>query len=60
MVLPFDLVGFLSKISKGLADENISIFAISSFSTYHILVKKIDLTNKKIILKNLGFNIEEY
>ena len=44
MVLPFGLVGFLAKVSKVLADEEIPIFAVSAYSTDHILVKEKDLT----------------
>jgi uncharacterized protein len=49
-ILPFDLVGFLAKISGALADEKISIFVISSFSTDHILVeeKYLDKAVKKL------------
>lgn len=39
-VLPFNLVGFLSKVTKALAEANIPIFVISSYSTDHILVKE--------------------
>ena len=59
MVLPFELVGFLAKVSKILADEKIPIFAISAYSTDHILIKEKDLaiTNEK--LKNFGCIVEE-
>jgi hypothetical protein len=57
MVLPFGLVGFLAKISSALAEQNISIFVISAFSTDHLLVKKKDITKTKAILKKLGFII---
>lgn len=59
MILPFELVGFLAKISKVLADEKISIFAISAYSTDHILVKEKDLAKAIKKLENLGFIIEE-
>lgn len=59
MVLPFGLVGFLTKISKVLADENIPIFAISAFSTDHILVKEKDLARAREKLKELGCVVEE-
>ena len=58
MVLPFGLVGFLAKISKALADENISIFVISAYSTDHILVKEKDLHKAVRKLKALGFNVK--
>ncbi len=59
MVLPFGLVGFLAKVSKVLADEKIPIFAISAYSTDHILVKEKDLTRAEEKLKELGFVVEE-
>jgi len=59
MVLPFGLVGFLAKVSKVLADEKIPIFAISAYSTDHILVKEKDLIRAKEKLKELGCTIEE-
>lgn len=39
-ILDFSLVGILAKISSILAENNISIFAISTFNTDYILVKK--------------------
>ncbi|MFA4820246.1 MAG: ACT domain-containing protein [Candidatus Aenigmatarchaeota archaeon] len=59
MVLPFGLVGFLAKISKALADENISLFAISAYSTDHILVKEKDLSKAISKLKTLGLSIKQ-
>jgi uncharacterized protein len=38
--MPFDLIGFLAYVTQLLADQNISLFAISSFSTDHILMKE--------------------
>ena len=59
MALPFELVGFLAKISKILADENISIFVISSYSTDHILIKEKNLNSALLKLKELGFKISK-
>jgi len=59
MVLPFGLVGFLAKVSKVLADEKIPIFAISAYSTDHILVKEEDLETAKEKHQNFGCVIEE-
>jgi len=59
MVLPFGLVGFLAKVSKVIADEKISIFAISAYSTDHILVKDKYLAKAKEKLENLGCIVEE-
>jgi len=57
MELPFELVGFLAKISGALAEKNISIFVISSYSTDHILVKEISLDSALKQLGELGFVI---
>ena len=59
MVLPFGAVGFLAKISKAMAEENIGIMAISSFSTDHILVKAKDLDKAIKKLGSLGMAIKE-
>jgi len=59
MVLPFGLVGFLAKAFKVLADEKIPIFAISAYSTDHILVKEKDLSRAEEKLKELGCIVEE-
>ena len=54
-VLGFGLVGFLAKICSKLAAKNISIFAISAYSTDHILVKEKDLNHAVLALKSIGF-----
>ena len=59
MVLPFELVGFLAKVSKVLADEKIPIFAVSAYSTDHILVKEKDLARAEKKLTELGCVVEE-
>jgi len=59
MILPFGLVGFLARVSKVLADEKIPIFAISAYSTDHILVKEKDLARAEKKLKELGCVVEE-
>ena len=59
MILPFELVGFLAKVSKILADEKISIFVLSAYSTDHILIKEKDLTRAEKVLKNLGCIVKE-
>lgn len=58
MVLPFGLTGFMAIISQALAEEKISIFAISAYSTDHILVKEIDLPKAILKLKRLGCVVE--
>ena len=59
MVLPFDLVGFLAVVASTLAEEEISIFAISAYSTDHILVNQKDLARAVKKLKTLGCIIEK-
>lgn len=56
-VLDFSLTGFISKISSALAEANISIFVISSYSTDHILIKKENLNQTLKILKNLELEV---
>jgi len=56
--LPFDLIGFLAYITKLLADQNISLFAISSFSTDHILMKEVYLDKAMEVLRSAGVRID--
>jgi hypothetical protein len=55
--LPFDLVGFLAYIAKILADQDISIFAVSAYSTDHILIKEENLNKALKALENNGVKI---
>ena len=52
--LDFSLTGILSKISTVLANEKISIFAISTFDTDYILVKSenVSLATSALIANN--------
>ncbi len=54
--LDFSVVGFLAEIARILAEANISIVALSSFSRDHILIKQNDLAKA---LKVLGEYVEE-
>jgi hypothetical protein len=54
MVLPFELVGFITKVSQILTEEGVSIFVISAYSTDHILVKEGDLPGVIKKLEELG------
>lgn len=58
VVLPFDLVGFLAEVAGVLADADVSIFALSAYSTDHILVKDADLDTALERLGDLGCTIE--
>ena len=59
MILPFGLVGFLSRISGALAEAGISLCAFSAYTTDHILVKKGDLAVALSRLESLGFAVEK-
>ena len=54
VALPFDLTGFLSHVSTLLADHDIPVFPISSYSTDHLFVKEEDSCNAIEILKKDG------
>lgn len=56
-VLDFSLIGILSKISGILADNKIGIFAVSTFNTDYILVKKENFEKALEILKEEGYSI---
>ncbi|QOX64948.1 ACT domain-containing protein [Anoxybacterium hadale] len=56
-ILDFSLVGILSKLSSILADSGISIFAVSTFNTDYILVKKERLEEAARILERNGFEV---
>ncbi|MBQ2816583.1 MAG: ACT domain-containing protein [Clostridia bacterium] len=58
-VLDFSLVGILSKISQVLANNSIGIFAVSTYNTDYILVKKEDFEKALLSLENAGFGIEK-
>ncbi|AQS60038.1 ACT domain-containing protein [Desulforamulus ferrireducens] len=53
--LDFSLIGILSAISTVLAREGISIFALSTFDTDYILVKKEQLKKAVDTLKRNGY-----
>ncbi|NMA83441.1 MAG: ACT domain-containing protein [Epulopiscium sp.] len=56
-ILDFSLVGILAQISSVLANHEISIFAISTFNTDYILVKKDKLSKAVYILEQEGFEV---
>ena len=55
--LDFALTGILSSIAQPLADNKISIFALSTYDTDYILIKKNKFEEADIVLKQNGFNI---
>ena len=56
--LDFNLTGILAVISDILANENISIFAISTFDTDYILVRTRDLSSATTKLRQAGYKFE--
>lgn len=58
-VLDFSLIGILSKISEILAENEIGIFAISTFNTDYILTKKENFRMALEVLRNAGYKIVE-
>ena len=56
-ILDFSLVGILSKLSGILAENNIGIFAVSTFNTDYILVKAENFEKALSVLSAAGYNI---
>lgn len=56
-VLDFSLIGILSKISSLLAENNIGIFAISTYNTDYILTKTTDFQSALRVLEEAGYQI---
>lgn len=59
VILPFELVGFLAVVAQKLADAQISIFALSAYSTDHLLIKSSDLSKATRRLELLGCTVTE-
>ena len=57
-VLDFSLIGILSKISGVLADNKIGIFAVSTYNTDYILVKKENFDRAMQVLAEAGYEVE--
>lgn len=56
-ILDFSLIGILSKVAGLLADNGISIFAVSTFNTDYILVKAEHYGKALELLANAGYRI---
>lgn len=57
--LDFSLIGILSKISALLAENEIGIFAISTFDTDYILTKSESFSKSLEVLSKAGYQIIE-
>lgn len=55
--MDFSLIGILSGIATVLAGKAISIFALSTFNTYYILVQEADFVKAIEVLRNAGFSM---
>ncbi len=56
-VLDFSLIGILSKISGVLAENQIGIFAVSTFNTDYILVKEENFERGLQALAEAGYTV---
>ena len=56
-VLNFSLIGILATIAAALADNGISIFAVSTYNTDYVLMKKENYQKALDVLKALGYMI---
>ena len=58
-VLDFSLIGILSKISTILAENQIGIFAVSTYNTDYILVKAENFDLAMDVLSSEGYEVTE-
>jgi hypothetical protein len=56
-ILDFSLIGILSEISGILAENRIGIFAVSTYNTDYILVKKENYEHALNVLASKGYEI---
>lgn len=56
-VLDFSLIGILSRITSLLAENQIGIFAISTYNTDYILTKKHNYDKALKVLSDAGYKI---
>ncbi len=56
-VLDFSLVGILAKLSAILAENGISIFAVSTYNTDYILVKEESFARAAALLREQGYSV---
>ena len=56
-VLDFSMIGILSKLSSILSDNEIGIFAVSTFNTDYILVKEENFDQALNVLASAGYDI---
>ena len=59
MYMPAGLVGFLAHMTGLMADNDIPLLAISTFSTDHILVKDMFVERAVQVLSNANVRVEQ-
>lgn len=57
-ILDFSLIGILAKIAAVLAEKGISIFAVSTYNTDYVLIKKENYQNGLEVLYAAGYKID--
>lgn len=58
-VLDFSLIGILAKIAGLLAENGVSIFAVSTYNTDYVLVKKESYPKALEVLARAGYTIAD-
>ena len=58
-VLNFSLIGILAKIAAALADNGISIFAVSTYNTDYVLIKSKNFSKAIELLSKTGYRVAE-
>lgn len=56
-ILDFSLIGILAKIAAVLAEKGISIFAVSTYNTDYVLIKKENYQHGLAVLHAAGYKI---
>lgn len=59
-VLDFSLTGILASLTSPLAENKISIFAISTFNTDYLLIKTHSIEKAKVVLENEGHTFIDF
>lgn len=59
MELPFELVGFLAAVATALAEADVSVFVLSSYTTDHVLVREGQLPAAVTQLETLGCEVTD-
>jgi len=55
--LDFSLTGIIASLTAPLAEAEISIFTISTYDTDYLLVKRTQLEEAELMLRNAGFEV---